>query len=119
MQFTVSPLLTAPQVSGHPQGLPEVRPPNADPAKITPIADSRNPEAGLKDGKAPTKFWRAVNGEPDPATHAAPPSIMQITISQMLDEQSPDNRGDTAADTAPDQVSGGKDARSSVFSTLP
>ncbi|WP_141194889.1 hypothetical protein [Maliponia aquimaris] len=57
--------------------------------RVKPIADARNPEARLKDGQAPTQFWRAVNGEPDPSTHAAPPSIMQITISRMLDAQAP------------------------------
>ncbi|WP_323770373.1 hypothetical protein [Antarctobacter sp.] len=145
MQVIIPPTHTAPQVTGHPQGLPgDQAKPDAQ-TKIKPIADARNPEARLNDGLAPTKFWRAANGEPDPSTNAPPPSIMQITISRMLDAQSADfgsreppaetsERTETAdADKPPkpepvtstvrpdndDQSAEPNDPRSSVLSTLP
>lgn len=99
MPMSVSPLLTAPQVTGHPQGLPDPRAERSDRTRVKPIADARDPQARLKDGQAPTQFWRAVNGEPDLSTHTAPPSIMQITISRMLDEQAP--KPDTAGKSEP------------------
>ncbi|MGP6088283.1 hypothetical protein [Antarctobacter jejuensis] len=87
MQFLVPPLLSAPQVTGHPQGLPRGRPDPLEQTRVKPISDARDPEARMKEGQSPTQFWSAVNGEPDPDNHTAPPSIMQITISRMLDEQ--------------------------------
>lgn len=138
MQNIFPPSLLAPQVTGHPQGLPGDRQPESAQTKIKPIADARNPEARLKDGLAPAKFWRAANGDPDPTANAAPPSIMQITISRMLDEQAPDPRSDAAPPrnnpldqpptnpraygdptSAINQPTESKDARSSVLSTLP
>lgn len=102
MQVTITPLLTAPQVTGHPQGLPEVSREPASETRVKPIADARDPEAGLREGQAPANFWRAANGEPDPDANTAPPSIMQITISRMLEEQAPRT-------TAPDTTEGAED----------
>lgn len=98
MPLSVSPLLTAPQVTGHPHGLPDPQAGRGEPMRVKPIADARNPEARLKDGQAPTQFWRAVNGEPDPSTHTAPPSIMQITITRLLDAQAPRPEAPTEPD---------------------
>lgn len=92
MQVQVAPLLTAPQVTGHPHGLPGAQPDPMEHTRVKPVADARDPEARMQEGQAPTKFWGAVIGEPDPASHTAPPSIMQITISRMLDEQNPAKR---------------------------
>ncbi|MBW4985847.1 hypothetical protein KZZ07_25215 [Mameliella sp. CS4] len=100
MQVTVTPLLTAPQVTGHPQGLPEVSRDPASETRVKPIADARDPEAGLREGQAPAKFWRAANGEPDPDANTAPPSIMQITISRMLEEQAPRTTAPDATESA-------------------
>ncbi|SNT33725.1 hypothetical protein [Antarctobacter heliothermus] len=145
MQTNFPPTLTAPQATGHPQGLPGEQKESHAQTKVQPIADARNPEARLNDGLAPTKFWRAANGQPDPSTNAPPPSIMQITISQLLDAQSPDSdnresRPTTDAQTdespptprpyvdsvtsrdspaADDQTAESNDARRSVLSTLP
>ena len=107
MPMSVSPLLTAPQVTGHPHGLPEPSSDRGDRTRVTPIADARDPQARLKDGQVPTQFWRAVNGEPDPSNHTAPPSIMQITISRMLDEQAP--RQDAAGKGDPEGAKTGAD----------
>ena len=90
MQTNFPPTLTAPQVTGHPQGLPGEQPETRAQTKVQPIANARNPEARLNDGLEPTKFWRAAIGQPDPSTNAPPPSIMQITISRLLDAQNPD-----------------------------
>ena len=51
------------------------------------VIDSRNPEALKAQGQSPAQFWRSSNGGIDPDQHVAPPSIMQIKISQMLDAQ--------------------------------
>ncbi len=154
MQFLVPPLLSAPLVTGHPQGLPGDQPDPMEQTRVQPVSDARDPEARMKEGQSPTQFWAAVNGKPDPDNHTAPPSIMQITISRMLDEQNParkreveappveepEPRFETRAATepretrqaesgpdqpvavatdSPDQPSETKEARSSVFSTLP
>ncbi|WGW03797.1 hypothetical protein [Tropicibacter oceani] len=64
----------------------------------------------MSDGQPPAQFWRAANGEPDPNKHLAPPSIMQIKISQMLDEQASEQAEDSpeaeepADAAAPDQA---------------
>jgi hypothetical protein len=102
MQVTATPLLTAPQLTGHPQGLPDVPRDPASETRVKPIADARDPEAGLREGQAPAKFWRAVNGEPDPDANTAPPSIMQIAISRMLEEQAPPTTVADAAESAAD-----------------
>ncbi|WP_092425472.1 hypothetical protein [Alloyangia pacifica] len=39
------------------------------------------------EGQPPAGFWRSLTGLPDPANHVAPPSIMQIRISALLEEQ--------------------------------
>ncbi|SDF34865.1 hypothetical protein SAMN04488105_1181 [Salipiger thiooxidans] len=88
MQFPgVSPAV-APLATGHPQGLPAV--PDGPPVetKVQPVAEqaqSRNdPGTG---GQPPTNFWRGLAGLPDPSKHVAPPSIMQIKISAILEKQ--------------------------------
>lgn len=78
---------------------------------IKPIADARDPEARLREGQAPSQFWSAANGEPDPTSNIAPPSILQITISRLLDAQRPDplvSADDTpdATDTEAPKISG-------------
>ena len=87
MQLAGPTLWTAPLATGHPLGLPGIQKPTPPHQRVQPTAQSRNPDATMSDGQPPAKFWRAASGEPDPATHLAPPSIMQIKISQMLDEQ--------------------------------
>lgn len=87
MQVNVPTSKTTSQPTGQLQGLPDKRTASPEQAKVKPIADARNPEAELKEGLVPTKFWRAAIGKPDPSANAAPPSIMQITISRMLDAQ--------------------------------
>lgn len=72
---------------------------------IDPGADG-TPELPMF-GQAPDKFWRAARGEPDPATHIAPPSIMQLKISKLLEEQAPQTEDDplpSAEDTGPADV---------------
>ena len=92
MQLSVLPLLSAPPVAGHAQGLPGERPEPPAPDRIKPILDARNPEARLKEGLAPSKFWRAATGQPDPATGDVPPSILQIRITRLLEDQAPPDR---------------------------
>jgi len=116
MQFSGLSLLSAPVTTGHPHGLPSDRQDPMEQTRIKPIADTRDPEARLREGQAPSKFWSAVQGEPDPSSHTAPPSIMQITISRMLDEQNiqkspepdsteaPPKRLNTSEDVSPEHL---------------
>ncbi|WP_157373947.1 hypothetical protein [Salipiger sp. CCB-MM3] len=39
------------------------------------------------DGQPPASFWRSLTGMPDPSSHVAPPSIMQLRITALLEEQ--------------------------------
>ncbi|WP_420326240.1 hypothetical protein [Mameliella sp.] len=119
MQVTATPLLTAPQVTGHPQGLPDAPREPARETRVKPIADARDPEAGLREGLAPDKFWRAANGEPDPDANTAPPSIMQITISRMLAEQAPPNTAAEAAERAGDTGRDPGESRSDATADRP
>ena len=108
---------TAPLATGHPHGLPDPRRTEAPLSRVQPIALARDPEAALTRGQTPANFWRATSGEPDPE-QIAPPSIMQIRISRLLDQQretgivpAPESAAAEAADYG--------NARSSAFSTLP
>ncbi|MBS0125360.1 hypothetical protein [Thetidibacter halocola] len=86
MKLVGIPAWYAPHSTGHPLGLPE---PARKPPSVTvkPIAKRSDPDATLSDGKPPLQFWRSAGGEPDPATHVAPPTIMQLKISRMLEDQ--------------------------------
>lgn len=108
MQIMSLSVPIAPQTTGHPFGLPENRDPVRRETRVTPVAESRNPDAGFKDGKKPLQFWRSAGGAVDPETHIAPPSIMQIKISQLLNEQA----GLTRPDEAGDEPRGDKHDRS-------
>ncbi|KUF09297.1 hypothetical protein AVJ23_18780 [Pseudoponticoccus marisrubri] len=72
---------------------------------MTPIAHARDPETAESASRRPSRFWPAANGEPDPETHVAPPSIMQIKITQLLTEQAdaraPEQDGDRPAPPDP------------------
>jgi hypothetical protein len=86
MKLVGIPAWYAPHSTGHPLGLPEpARKPS--PVTVKPIAKRSDPDATLSDGKPPMQFWRSGSGDPDPATHVAPPTIMQIKISRMLADQ--------------------------------
>jgi hypothetical protein len=88
MQVSGLALYLAPWSTGHPQGLPEAQRKSNKVTKVQAIDEARNPELSLNaGGAAPTDFWRKANGDPDPNAHNAPPSIMQIKITQMLEEQ--------------------------------
>lgn len=52
-----------------------------------PLADGRDVRAVMNFGHPPAMFWRAARGEPDPLLHEAPPSIVQLKITQVLDAQ--------------------------------
>jgi hypothetical protein len=94
--------MSAPQVTGHPFGLPAPKEPVADVQKVQPILDARHPETQLGNQNPPSEFWRLVQGEPDPLTHEGPPSIMQIKISQMLNDQATEMAIAEARKTGPE-----------------
>ncbi|WP_425074956.1 hypothetical protein [Sagittula sp. S175] len=86
MQLAGLSYLSAPQVTGHPLGLPGAPVKKPSIPEVQPILDSRRPETQLGSG-SPRTFYYAVQGEVDPVKHNPPPSIMQIKISQMLQDQ--------------------------------
>lgn len=107
MQIAGLSLWSAPQATGHLPGVPGDQTDATPPArKVHPISASRNPEAALTWARTPpTQFWRTAIGAPDPAAQTAPPSIMQIKISQMLDAQA------SALQDQEDQEAKAEDAR--------
>ena len=91
MQISGIPTWLAPVTTGHPLGLPEANRQAQEAPRVKPIQKRGDPDAALAEGRPPAQFWRGTRGEPDPADHVAPPSIMQIRISRMLDEQASQN----------------------------
>lgn len=82
----------APLSTGHPAGLPKA-PKKPMPHTRVTAPGSGDAMAGFMQGQDPSNFWRAASGQPDPAMHIAPPSIMQMKITQMLDDQAQDQAG--------------------------
>lgn len=87
MQIAGPSLWIAPLATGHPHGLPGAKRSEKQSTKVQPLDQSHDTDAALARHQAPENFWKAVNGEPVPEDHVAPPTIMQLKISQMLDEQ--------------------------------
>lgn len=90
MQIAGPSLWIAPLATGHPHGLPGAKRAEKPTTKVQPLDQSRSPDAALARQQAPEDFWKAANGDPFPDDHIAPPTIMQLKISQMLDEQAQD-----------------------------
>ncbi|MBE9639405.1 hypothetical protein [Salipiger mangrovisoli] len=57
------------------------------PVKEQSASDTDHAADHGTEGQPPASFWRSLTGLPDPANHVAPPSIMQIRISALLEEQ--------------------------------
>ncbi|WP_417724069.1 hypothetical protein [Salipiger sp.] len=88
MQFTGTFLGVSPLATGHPLGLPAVQQKTLVDTKVQPVAQQSKTENDTgREGLPPKEFWRSLTGSPDPATHTAPPSIMQLKILAILDEQ--------------------------------
>ena len=109
MQPIVMPLTLAPVVTGHPLGLPEPRRAPKPSVEITPISKRGDIDAAIADARTPAEFWRAVSGQPH-ADHEAPRSMLQIRISQLLQEAegadsdaSGDGTPETSARATPDE----------------
>ncbi|EPX85611.1 hypothetical protein [Salipiger mucosus] len=103
-------MAVAPLATGHPLGLPATQERTSPATRVQPAAREaaadNNPGTG---GQPPGAARRDASGDPDPEPHSAPPSIMQIKITAMLEEQAEALRG-TAPDTAETQPG---DARAS------
>lgn len=76
----------APLATGHPLGLPQDPRKNQHPQRVAAVPDGQLSSTFDK-GQTPASFWRMIAGKPDPASHVAPPSIMQLEISRLLDDQ--------------------------------
>lgn len=76
----------APLATGHTVGLPEPTPKTPPHKRVSEPARAQT-ATGFEQGQKPADFWRAATGQPNPQTHIAPPSLMQLRITQMLDNQ--------------------------------
>lgn len=90
MQFPTIPAMLAPLATGHPYGLPADQRGTSLDKRVQPIGPSQDSNTTSTRGE-PQPFLRASHGRVPAQTpqedHVAPPSIMQIKILQMLDEQ--------------------------------
>ncbi|WP_353472778.1 hypothetical protein PVT71_01745 [Salipiger sp. H15] len=57
------------------------------PVKEQSTTDTDHATDHGSEGQSASGLWRSLTGVPDPANHVAPPSIMQIRISALLEEQ--------------------------------
>lgn len=103
MQFSISTLSMAPMITGHPLGLPEAKRSTKSPFEIKPITKRGDIDTAIADARTPAEFRRAVSGRPHP-DQAAPPSMLQIRISQLLAEETKPAQptDDPAAEAAED-----------------
>lgn len=85
MQFSITTLAMAPMITGHPLGLPEAKRSTKSPFEIKPITKRGDIDTAIAEARTPAEFRRAVSGRPHP-DQAAPPSMLQIRISQLLAE---------------------------------
>ncbi|SDJ00545.1 hypothetical protein [Salipiger marinus] len=109
MQFPGVPATVAPFATGHPSGLPAAPTPPARETVVQPASKPlpADPEPG---GLPPSSFWRTLSGLPDPRNHSAPPSIMQLRITAILDEQVEHLR-EAEPETATDPASSSQEDR--------
>ncbi|MGY9050013.1 hypothetical protein P775_18825 [Puniceibacterium antarcticum] len=89
MHFSVLPPWAAPISTGHPFGLPGTSDQTKSVTRVPTVSKQSSSDSGMMQEKSPSQFWRVVGGQPDPATHVAPPSIMQLKISALLEQQAP------------------------------
>ncbi|WP_425099687.1 hypothetical protein [Tropicibacter sp. S64] len=83
-----TPTWIAPLATGHPLGLPGAQKQTPPQQRVQPPAQPRDASSTLtRDAPLPQQWRDHATVDPDPTTHVAPPSIMQIKISQMLVEQ--------------------------------
>lgn len=78
MQFTGVSQAVAPLATGHPQGLPAA--PDGPPAetRVQPVSEQAKAGTGSNDDPGSQR---------NPKAHTAPPSIVQIKISALLEQQ--------------------------------
>jgi hypothetical protein len=74
----------APLVTGHPLGLPQTRPATAPVLRVTPVTGS---DSARHRTEAAPVIWHPVKGAQDQCRHTPPPSIVQIRISRILNDQ--------------------------------
>ncbi|WP_375258493.1 hypothetical protein [Citreimonas sp.] len=103
MQFSITTLSMAPMITGHPLGLPEGKRTTKSPLEIKPITKRGDVDTAVANARTPAEFRRAVSGKPE-HDRAAPPSMLQIRISQLLAEEiAPPQPGEVRENAARDQ----------------
>ncbi len=96
MQITVAPPNFAPLSTGHPFGLPGANRPQDAQKRVTPVTQSNGSNTAQTQTRPPNLPMPRQNGSPDGEARVAPPSIMQIKISQILDAQASKRREEAA-----------------------
>ncbi|MDJ0823657.1 MAG: hypothetical protein QNJ09_17840 [Paracoccaceae bacterium] len=87
MQVFANHMWVSPQTTDHRLGLPSLTRFNQPKERVEPI-DTKSKDrldVGTRNERAPQQTRR--DGSPDPETHVAPPSIMQLKIAAMLEDQ--------------------------------
>ncbi len=87
MYFSVLPNWAAPVTTGHPFGLPEAGMRGKSTARVPTVSEQPSSDTGFMQEKSPTRYRRAAGEPPEPENHCPPPSILQLRISAMLEEQ--------------------------------
>lgn len=83
-----TPNWSAPLATGHPLGLPGAQKQTLPHQRVQPVSQPQGSSASAtRSDPVPHQVKTQAEADTDPATHIAPPSIMQIKISQMLVEQ--------------------------------
>lgn len=107
MHFSVLPPWAAPVSTGHPFGLPETSAQTKSVTRVPAVTQQSSSDTGMMQEKSPNQYRGSSSGQPDPETHVAPPSIMQLKISAILTKQAevmPDQgpEGETETESAAD-----------------
>lgn len=77
----------APLATGHPFGLPEAKGEAPKATRIQPVVDLQKKDDMQSDRHVPQLPWFGSKDDKEPVERPAPPSLMQIKITQMLNEQ--------------------------------
>ena len=85
MYQTFTAISLAPVVTGHPLGLPEPRRALPPQIEIKPVAKRGDTSTGLLQPRMPGTLWPVGQGKTD-GGHAAPPTMLQMLISHLLEE---------------------------------
>ncbi len=96
MQFSVLPNWAAPLSTGHSFGLPETGVQVKSVTRVAAVSKQSFSDTGMMQEKSPPPFSRPATGQRGASTNVAPPSIMQLKISELLNTQAQNLAGQAA-----------------------